>query len=233
MQLKFHTRHVFTISQCSEGLHTSSIYNITLFRHTSYNYYFLLHLSGQDVYTGHANMTSHCSDTRHSITTSYYISVIRTSTHVMHLQYHTVQTHVIQLLLLTTSSGQDVNTRHAFTISHCSDTRHSVTTSYYISVIRTSTHIMHLLYHTVQTDVIQLLLLTTSQWPGRLNRPCNYDITLFRLTSLNYYFLLHLTDKDVYTRQAFTISHCSDRRHSITPSYYISVARTSTQVMQL
>jgi len=117
--------------------------------------------------------------------------VIRTSTHIMHLLYHTVQTHVIQLLLLTISNGQDVYTRHAFTISHCSDTRHSITISYYILVIRTSTHIMHLLYHTVQTHVIQLFLLTIS------------------------------SGQDVYTRHAFTTSHCSDTRHSITHSYYI------------
>jgi hypothetical protein len=169
-KLQYHTVHthviqllLLTTTHSSGRLHTSCIYIITLFRHTSFNYYFLLYLSDQDVYTRHAFTISHCSDTRHSITTSYYISVIRTSTHVMHLQYHTVQTHVIQLLLLTISSGQEVYTRHAFTISHCSDTRHSMNTSYYISVIWTSTHVMYLQYHTVQTHVIQLLLRTISQ----------------------------------------------------------------------
>ena len=57
-----------------------------------------------------------------------------TSTHVIKLQYHTAQTHVMQLLLHTNLSGYDVYTCHAITISHSSDTR------------------------------IQLLLRTTSQW---------------------------------------------------------------------
>ena len=55
----------------------------------------LLHFSRYDIYTRHAITISPCSDTHNVITTSYYISVVMTSTHVMQIQYHTIQTHVM------------------------------------------------------------------------------------------------------------------------------------------
>jgi len=156
-----------------------------------------------------------------------------TSTHVMQLLYQVVQHTSHNYYSLISHSGYDVYASHEITILHCSYTRHTITASYYNSLIRTSTHVMHLHYHTVQTHIIQLLLLTTSQWPGRLHKSCIYNITLFRHTSFNDYFLLYLSYQDVYTRHVFTISHCSDLCNSITTSYYISVIRTSTPVMHL
>jgi hypothetical protein len=116
------------------------------------HYYFLLHLGGYDVYT------------RRGIITSYYFSVVMTSTHVMQIQYHTFKHTSCNYYFLIHLSGYDVYTRHA------------IITSYYISAVMMSTHVMQLQYHT------------------------------FRHASCNYYFLVYLSGYDVYTRHAITIS---------------------------
>jgi hypothetical protein len=147
-----------------------------------------------------------------------------TSTHVIKLQYHTAQTHVMQLLLHTKS--QWLWRQHMSLNYNITQLRHTSCNYYFIliSVVMTSTHVMQLQYHTLLTH------------------------------EFNYYFVLHLSGYDVYTCHAITISHSSDTRiqlllsttsqwlwrlhascnHNITLFkdtqcyYYISVLRTST-----
>jgi hypothetical protein len=57
----------------------------------SCNYYSLLYLSDNGVYTSHVITISHFSDTRHVITTSYNISLVMSSTLVVQLHYYNVQ----------------------------------------------------------------------------------------------------------------------------------------------
>ena len=160
------------------GSRYSCMYIITLFRHTSCNYYFSV-----------IRMSTHFSDTHHAISTSDWSGLLHTScNYVVSVARRNIQ--VIQLLLL---SDQDVYT--LFRHTSC---------NFYIWLVRTSTHIMQLRCISGQEEYTGYSI-TTSQWSGRLHTSCNYNISLFRHTSCNELWL-KLVEMLVYSSAALRLN---------------------------